>query len=283
MASRERDGKMFETQQSKELMEKLTQVDSKLEALSSLLGDQPVGAPDPGSQEKPENTISGPWVDTDNEATFPAWAHEKDPLPRQAAISGSEAESIVERLEKVNRDAEVVERVERLERQTRKIAVLGSLVMSCVVLVLAVYTVFLFQANLSSQGVRLEASQRGESPSKPPVQEVATKAGEVKAPEPPPQVTQSTLAESQPAGPVAEVTAPPPAKPVQPASEAKPAPVVPAVKYVGSNTSNKYHYPTCKWAAKIHPKKLRTFSSVKAAREQGYNPCPTCGPPRHDP
>jgi hypothetical protein len=283
MSSGERDEKMFENQQSKELMEKLTQVDTKLEALSTLLADQPAGAPDSGPAETQGNTISGPWGDTDDEESVQIRAHEKDPLPRQAAISSSEAESIVQRMEKVNRDAEVVERVERLERQTRKIVVLGSLVMSFVVLVLAVYTVFLFQANLSKQGVGLEASQRGESPIKPPVQEVATKADEIKAPEPAPQVTEPTLTERQPAGPVAAVTAPPPAAPMQPVSEAKTAPVVPAVKYVGSNTSNKYHYPDCKWAAKIHPKKLRTFSSVKAARKQGYISCPTCGPPRQDP
>jgi hypothetical protein len=283
MSSGERDEKMSENQQSKELMEKLTQVDTKLEALSTLLADQPAGGLDSGPAETPGNTISGPWGDTDAEGSGQIRVHEKDPMPRQAAISASEAESIVQRMEKVNREADVVERVERLERQTRKIAVLGSLLMSLVVLVLAVYTVFLLRANLSSRGVGLEASHTGEPLPKPPAQEVASKAGESKAPEPAPQVTETTLAERQPAAPVAGVATPPPAEPVQPVSEAKPAPVVPAVKYVGSNTSNKYHYPTCKWAAKIHPKKLRTFSSVKAARDQGYIPCTTCGPPRQDP
>ena len=54
---------------------------------------------------------------------------------------------------------------------------------------------------------------------------------------------------------------------------------VPAAKLVGSKTSNKYHYPDCRWAKKIRPEKLVTFGSVKEAREKGYIPCPACKPP----
>lgn len=54
---------------------------------------------------------------------------------------------------------------------------------------------------------------------------------------------------------------------------------VPAVKFVGSKTSNKYHYPDCKWAKKIRPDRLVTFGSVKEARDQGFIPCPACKPP----
>lgn len=57
---------------------------------------------------------------------------------------------------------------------------------------------------------------------------------------------------------------------------------VPTVKYVGSITSNKYHYPDCKWAKTIQPEKLIGFSSVKEAREKGYIPCPVCRPPVED-
>jgi methylphosphotriester-DNA--protein-cysteine methyltransferase len=62
----------------------------------------------------------------------------------------------------------------------------------------------------------------------------------------------------------------------------KPAQATAPVKYVGFISSNKYHYPTCKWAADIKHYRHRTFSSVKEARAQGYVPCPTCNPPGHD-
>ncbi len=55
---------------------------------------------------------------------------------------------------------------------------------------------------------------------------------------------------------------------------------VPVVKFVGSKTSNKYHYPDCRWAKQIRPEKLVTFSSPEEAREKGYVPCPECKPPK---
>lgn len=51
------------------------------------------------------------------------------------------------------------------------------------------------------------------------------------------------------------------------------------VVYVGSKTSNKYHYPTCKWAQKIRPERLIIFKSVKEAQSRHYIPCPVCKPP----
>lgn len=54
---------------------------------------------------------------------------------------------------------------------------------------------------------------------------------------------------------------------------------VPAVKFLGSKTSNKFHYPDCRWAKTIRPEKLLTFGSVEEARDQGYIPCPACKPP----
>ncbi len=54
------------------------------------------------------------------------------------------------------------------------------------------------------------------------------------------------------------------------------------VVYVGSKTSNKYHYPSCKWAKTIKPSKLIVFHSAAEAQELGYSPCPVCKPPRID-
>ena len=44
----------------------------------------------------------------------------KNPLPFRVAVSALEAESIFQKVEKINRDVEVMERVEKLERQKRK-------------------------------------------------------------------------------------------------------------------------------------------------------------------
>jgi hypothetical protein len=53
-------------------------------------------------------------------------------------------------------------------------------------------------------------------------------------------------------------------------------------KYVGSEKSNKYHYPSCQWAKKIKPYNLVTFQSAKEAQEAGYVPCKVCKPPLND-
>jgi methylphosphotriester-DNA--protein-cysteine methyltransferase len=54
------------------------------------------------------------------------------------------------------------------------------------------------------------------------------------------------------------------------------------VVYVGSAKSNKYHYPSCRWAKKIKSSNLVTFSSVSDARRCGYVPCKVCRPPTKD-
>jgi methylphosphotriester-DNA--protein-cysteine methyltransferase len=53
-------------------------------------------------------------------------------------------------------------------------------------------------------------------------------------------------------------------------------------KYVGSAKSNKYHYPSCEWALKIHPDNLVTFKSAKEALDAGYIPCKVCRPRTRD-
>ena len=49
--------------------------------------------------------------------------------------------------------------------------------------------------------------------------------------------------------------------------------------FVGSVKSDKYHYPSCKWAEKIKPENEIWFSSSQDARNQGYVPCKVCSPP----
>jgi hypothetical protein len=51
------------------------------------------------------------------------------------------------------------------------------------------------------------------------------------------------------------------------------------VELVGSKTSNKYHYPTCKWVRGISPWRMIKFKSAAEAQERHYVPCPVCKPP----
>ncbi|MEW6613986.1 MAG: Ada metal-binding domain-containing protein [Thermodesulfobacteriota bacterium] len=53
-------------------------------------------------------------------------------------------------------------------------------------------------------------------------------------------------------------------------------------KYVGSAKSNKYHFPSCRWALKIKSENLVTFKSAKEALTAGYIPCKVCKPPTTD-
>ncbi|PAB61016.1 Ada metal-binding domain-containing protein [Anaeromicrobium sediminis] len=48
--------------------------------------------------------------------------------------------------------------------------------------------------------------------------------------------------------------------------------------YVGSDKSNKYHYPDCRWAKKIKPENLLEFNGKSDAEGKGYVPCGTCNP-----
>lgn len=51
-----------------------------------------------------------------------------------------------------------------------------------------------------------------------------------------------------------------------------------AGEFWGSKNSNKYHYPTCKWAQKINPSNLVKFNSPEEAIKAGYVPCKVCHP-----
>ncbi len=50
-------------------------------------------------------------------------------------------------------------------------------------------------------------------------------------------------------------------------------------EFWGSKNSNKYHYPTCRWAQKIKSYNLKRFSSPEEAVKAGYIPCKVCRPP----
>jgi hypothetical protein len=200
-------------------------------------------------------------------------ADSKNSLPFKVAVSAREADSIFQKVDHINRGAEVMERVEKLERQHRKIVILGSMSITLVLLMIGVFTFLMFQADLLTQGVFQTTSQRL-TPAP-----LASGGAAVKETVPPPPKTVAEVPDPKPAAPTAQVSDPQPAAPPpvpNPAATTSPG------TYVGSLTSNKYHYPGCKWAAQIRPQNLLNFSTTEEARKRGYTPCPTCRAPHSD-
>ncbi len=264
---------MSDNQQSKDLMEKLARVDNRLEEMCNLLtyqGSQPrettAGSPPASHQADCEDPRADSLNDAEPEEDSLLQAHGQNPLPSRTVITASEADCIIQRVEKIRRETEVLEQLDRLERQNRKFTILGSMFMTFTLLALAAFAALMVQANLLNPGAIRQAFHQGESP-----EPLSPKAIAKEEAPPTPQ-------------PVGKVTDPQPGKTEAKVSDPQPAPVqeVPQVLYVGSSTSNKYHRPNCKWAAQIKPEKVVTFSSVTEARKRGYIPCPTCGPPSRD-
>jgi hypothetical protein len=270
----------------RDLMERLTRVDSKLEKLlahQTLHQDEGLAETQPSPDAKFSEDILV--ADSEDEKIHPAAGfseRSEDPLPFRASVSAKEVDSIFQKVEKINRDAEVMKRVEKLERQNRKIVILGSMFMTLVLVLVGASTFLMVQGNLLSKGVFLQAWQKVESPKS----SSGESAAKVNDPQPPQSiaggqapVAPEPIAKANDPKPVA---APADPKPVAASADPKPAEATAPFKYVGSKTSNKYHYPGCKWAAEIKLQNLIHFSSTAEARKQGYIPCPTCNPPSHD-
>jgi hypothetical protein len=51
------------------------------------------------------------------------------------------------------------------------------------------------------------------------------------------------------------------------------------MRYVGSDTSDSYCYPSCHHAQRIAPQHRITFASEAQAQRVGYHPCNVCRPP----
>jgi hypothetical protein len=168
----------------------------------------------------------------------------------------------MQQVEKLDEDAEIRERLARIERQNFSLTIYAIV---CTLLILfMVFSSYFLQASYASSKTNVgQAAQ--------------------------PQMAAATGTTNP-----AIVTAPAPQAPVLPISEVPdsqktPAamstpqePATPSVEYVGSRTSNKYHYRSCKWVKYINPKNERVFHSVAEAQKAGYIRCPTCRPPLTD-
>ncbi len=260
---------MSDSQPSGNLMDRLARVDSKLDQLL----ESPTLPKEPARSETPPSPAAPFSADPDIRKGSDPSGPPADPPPSKAVVSAGEADRILQKVGNLNRDVQIMDRLDKLERQNRKIVTLGSLFMTVMLLVLGASTFLIIRANLSHQAAILTASPQVGSP-QPLAGEAVAKGHEAQTPAAVAGVHGPLAANPlAPAGDPKSVAAPAAAKPAQAAAP---------VKYVGFVSSNKYHYPNCKWAAGINHYPHRTFSSVKEARAKGYIPCPTCNPPSHD-
>jgi tetrahydromethanopterin S-methyltransferase subunit G len=261
----------------RDLMERLARVDSKLEKLlahQTLPQDEGLAETQPSPDEKfSEDILVAESEDEKIHTAAGLSERSRNPLPFRVAVSALEADSIFQKVEKINRDVEVMERMEKLERQNRKIVILGSMFITLVILMIGVSSFLMFQADLLHQGIFLKTWQR----INPPQPSSGEAAAKVTVPQPPKPI--AGVHDPEPAEPIAKVGDP---QPVATLTVPKPAETTSPGKYVGSITSNKYHYPGCKWAAQIMPHNLLNFSTTGEARKRGYIPCPTCRPPHSE-
>jgi hypothetical protein len=261
----------------KDLMERLARVDSKLDKLLAYQRQH--------EDAELSEDLEGPEAEFSQEFGFTAWddfdikrpakasGRGGDVLPFRASVSAKEADSIFQKVDKINRDAEVMARVEKLERQNRKIVILASMFMTLVLVLVGATTFLMFHANLLNPGIFREARHQVQSPQLP------SEEGAAKTTDPHPPIVNAGGQTPAAAEPLPQAIDP---KPVAAPSAPQPAETVAPFKYVGSATSNKYHYPNCKWAAEIKPEKLVHFRSTAEAHKRGYIPCPTCHPPASD-
>lgn len=170
---------------------------------------------------------------------------ETEALHLGSRVSPLEADEIIKKVEKIQRDTEVMERLEKVERQNRRITLIGAMFLSLITICMSVLAFLMLQTR------SLDKGQMGAISPAPTAKEYsAPVAGK---------------GQSAPAASEAVI-------PINPEPQ-------PAVKYVGSATSNKYHYPDCKWAQTIPPKKLVSFHAAEEAQAEGYRPCPACKAP----
>jgi hypothetical protein len=174
-------------------------------------------------------------------------------------VTPVEADAIMQRLEKLDEDVKMRERLAKVKKQNQALSIYSIV---CTFLVLfMVFSTYFLQESYASNKTSLE------QPVEPSLSATmgATNPGAAisLAPQASPQPNPDT----------------PDSQKTPTASSALQEPEVPQVEFVGSRTSNKYHYRSCKWTRYIHPKNERVFYSVAEAQKAGYFRCPTCQPP----
>lgn len=222
------------------------------------------------------------------------------------AVSPLEAEAIIERVGKSGEETKILERLTRVERQYRRLIIYGSLgyiLMGALMFMFMVFPTNHLRENFVSGGKSLVQIARGiilpqptekksasmestDRPRLPATGESQTSPPDPKRADPASAKEHSSLTspsrEPTSSSPAQETSAPPANQQSLSITNIFKEPAIPEVKYVGSITSNKYHYPDCKWAKKINPRKVRGFLSVAEAQKAGYKRCWGCKPPLTD-
>jgi hypothetical protein len=227
-------------------------------------------------------------------------------VPRTMPVTPMESEALTEALTQEigesSHEETLMERLSKVESQIHKLTLMVVTFMTLTIALVAFLTFLGIKDNL----VNWSASQppkeisSAAKPAIPEAKEVSANGrqslstapmatdpqssgseGMVPANDPPAPIANEMVSPSDPQS--ASKTALPSENDVKPlATVSAPAAAEPAPKFVGSITSNKIHYPDCKWAKTIKPERLITFPSIAAARAQGYIPCPVCRPHESD-
>jgi len=230
----------------------------------------------------------------------------------QFAVTPREAQSIADRMARFDQEAKILERLARLERQNRRLTILNALFCTLMVGFMLVSAFLLLHTNTLDRLNLIQAAkgliwapsvdknspspetaakplevqaQEAPKPKEAPVAAATESSRPADPPTPPVRLeAASTISPQETESPPLTTEAPtPPASQVSPGVASAPQePATPTIKYVGSITSDKYHYPDCKWAKTIIPRKVRGFTSVAEAKQAGYRQCPTCKPPLTD-
>jgi hypothetical protein len=288
----------------KNLLEILARINQEINAAEELL-KSPLKKGE-GAQEAVIADTSLPEME-EKTASIEKFPHPSQALPMPesnfiVSLDNKETDFIIEKVEKINRDDEMLRRLNKVEIRVRRITLLTAMFITFQVLTLSVVIFLLSPAKYWVNPMLLSRVTESSQIKSNPIdqnQEFTISKHEPDSSQPgvrisPPE--SSTLKPEQ--GPSQQVT---PAAQVSGAtsqkSSAKPAAEDAKTKgsgasalavtestsiYVGSRTSNKYHYPKCKWAKTIRPEKVVTFKSAKEAQEAGYVPCPVCKPPLTD-
>lgn len=286
--------KVSEKSQSKDLETIVSQIEKGLQELKEFLKTE---TPEGDPKKEPDSHVYVTRLsDAGKEVAERSKPTENHPLPHnwvKFAVTPMEAEAIIDRVGKFDQESRVMERLAKVERQNRRLTIFSSIFLSLMLLSLLFAGYLWWQTHPSDKDTSLPMA-KGLIPATP-----------TKELSPPPPVVTATPQPRETLSPAPEHLAkpaeslpgagPPKAQATSPSTRTTPAsqgasalvrtpkaPETPAIKYVGSISSNKYHYPDCKWARTIIPRKLWGFASVEEAKKAGYIPCPTCKPPLMD-
>jgi len=209
------------------------------------------------------------------------WSHLFPANKAHIDMTAEESEAIIQRVEKLGEEKDIREQLTKVQWQNRGLMVYA--VICTIIFFYMMVSMFFSHDTLAGS-----PSGRGQAAGQQP-------AANIVAPSPSAVLTSEGIVLPV-AGEILKSSlngAAPPASPQEASgkAEAQALPTlvsaakeaqVPNAEYVGSFTSNKYHYRSCKWSRYIGPRNLRVFTSVAEAQKAGYISCPTCQPPLSD-